>query len=418
MTEQQGKLLILKHTFRNNTEKLLSVLVRDNRLLHVQAESDSDIGNIYIAKVQKVALSTGACFVAISPDKQCFLPLAEALDETCALLLNRPWDKTIRPGDELLVQVVREAIRGKLPSVTTRISFSGKYAVLSAGQKHLGISAKIKESRKAEILSYLQDNGRIDRKKTCQTEEIFNISYGFVIRTNAATLPEDSLFLLLQEWKELEEKWKDLLSHVKSRTCYSCLYQEQPTYLKNLRDIYDDSYDEIVTDLPDIYETIQAFYKQNALMQNASLRLYQDNLVSLENLYGIPAKLESVLGSRVWLKSGAYLVIEPTEAMTVIDVNSGKYESQKENSDVTAYQINMEAAREIAFQLKLRNLSGIIVVDFINMKKHDNELLMKQLKQLCSKDSVPTEVVDMTPLGLVEITRKKINRTLKEQLCI
>lgn len=416
MTEQHGKLLILKHTFRNNTEKLLSILIRDNRLLHVQAEAGSDIGNIYIAKVQKVSPGAGACFVAIAPDKPCFLPLAEALDESCALLLNRPWDKTIRPGDELMVQIVREAIRGKLPSVTTKISFSGKYVVLSAGQKHLGISGKIRENRKAEILSYLQNQNLVDTKKMCQTEEIQNLSYGFVIRTNAAALQEDSG--LVEEWRELEEKWKDLLFHVKNRTCYSCLYQEQPTYLKNLRDIYDDSYDEIVTDLPDIYEALQAFFEQNPLMKNVPLRLYQDDLISLENLYGIPAKLESAIGSRVWLKSGAYLVIEPTEAMTVIDVNSGKYESRKENAAVTAFQINMEAAAEIAFQLKLRNLSGIIIVDFINMKKQDNEFLLKRLKQLCSKDSVPTEVVDITPLGLVEITRKKINKTLKEQLSI
>ena len=191
-----------------------------------------------------------------------------------------------------------------------------------------------------------------------------------------------------------------------------------PTYIKNLRDIYDESYDEIITDCQDIYLNLKQYFENNSLTEYGSLRLYNDDRITLSNLYGIPSKIEMALGSRVWLKSGGYLVIEPTEALTVIDVNSGKYESKKGTPDNSAYKINMEAAEEIAYQLKLRNLSGIIIVDFINMKKNDNEQLLSYLKKLCRKDSVPTDVVDMTPLGLVEITRKKINKTLKEQLSL
>ncbi len=410
----QGKLLILKHTFNNNREKLLSVLIRGKRLLHVQAESGSEIGNIYIAKVTKVTRSAGACYVSIRRKEFCYLLLAEAEDPTCSLLLNREWDGTVRAGDELLVQVKREALKTKLPSVTTRISFSGKYTVLSTGQKHLGFSGKLKEERKKDVLSFLQEAGYVDDKKLCNIKESMGLSYGFVIRTNAASLEDNTC--LLQEWRLLEEKWHNLLSYVKTRTCYSCLYEEQPTYIKNLRDIYDESYEEIVTDIPEVYENIKAYLEENPLLGQPSVRLYQDELISLGNLYGVSSKISAALGSHVWLKSGAYLVIEPTEALTVIDVNSGKYESKKGTPDLTAYQVNMEAAREIAFQLKLRNLSGIIIVDFINMKERDNQILLKHLKQLCHKDSVPTEVIDITPLGLVEITRKKINKTLKEQL--
>lgn len=416
MMSDTGKLLILKYTFKNGTQKLLSLLVQNNRLLHVQAESGSDIGSIYIGKVKNIASNIGACFVELAPGKTCFLPLTEAEDKHSTLLLNRDWDGGIRPGDELLVQVTREAIKTKLPSVTTKVSFSGKYVVLSAGQRHLGISGKIKEGRKRELLELLQSNGLVDEKKICNTNEIMGISYGFVVRTNAATLSDDQY--LVQEWRALEEKWKTLLSHAKSRTCYSCLYQEMPTYIKNLRDIYDTSYDEILTDQLDIYEKLQEYFQQNSLPEHACLRFYNDEQISLSSLYGIPSKLEIALGNRVWLKSGGYLVIEPTEALTVIDVNSGKYESRRETSESSAYKINLEAAREIACQLRLRNLSGIILVDFINMKKNDNSALMRYLKELCSQDSVPTEVVDMTPLGLVEITRKKINKTLKEQLTL
>lgn len=413
MTES-GKLLILKHTFKNGSEKLLSLLVRDNRLLHVQAESKSDIGSIYVGKVKNISANIGACFVEISPGNLCFLPLSEAEDKSCSLLLNRAWDGTIHAGDELLVQIVREAMNTKLPSVTTKISFSGKYVVLSAGQKHLGMSGKIKEERKKEIVALLQAENLINDKKICNIRESLGLSYGFVIRTNAANLADDQN--LIKEWRALEEKWCNLLSYAENRTCYSCLYQEMPTYIKNLRDIYDENYSEIITDQPDIYANLCEYFEENSLQEHADLRFYEDAQISLSNLYGIPSKLEMALGSRVWLKSGGYLVIEPTEALTVIDVNSGKYESRKDTPANSAYKINMEAAQEIAYQLKLRNLSGIIIVDFINMKKNDNEQLMRYLKQLCAKDSVPTDIVDMTPLGLVEITRKKINKTLKEQL--
>ncbi len=410
-----GKLLILDYTLKNGSKKLLSLLVRDNRLIHVQAESNCNIGNIYVGKVKNISNNMNACFVEISPGNLCYLPIEEINDNASICLVNRNWDGKLRAGDELIVQVIREAIKSKLPSVTTRISFSGKYVVISAGQRHLGMSGKIKEGRKKELLTYLQTNNLVDEKKLCNIDTSSAGSYGFVIRTNAATLQDDSL--IIKEWKALEEKWHNLLAYASNRTCYSCVYQEMPTYIKNLRDIYDNSYDEIITDNENIYQSLKQYLTENLFTEKLPLRLYNDDKISLSALYGIPSKLDMALGNRVWLKSGGFLVIEPTEALTVIDVNSGKYESKKGNPETLAYTINMEAAEEIAYQLKLRNLSGIIIVDFINMKKSNNEHLLRYLKQLCKKDEVPTDVIDMTPLGLVEITRKKINKNLKEQLC-
>ena len=147
-----------------------------------------------------------------------------------------------------------------------------------------------------------------------------------------------------------------------------------------------------------------------------SLRLYQDKMLSLSKLYSIESRMETALGNRVWLKSGGYLIIEPTEALTVIDVNSGKYETNKSNED-TVLAVNLEAAEEVALQLRLRNLSGIIIVDFINMAQETSKnQIMALLKQLTAKDVVKTTVVDMTALGLVEITRKKTSKPLREQL--
>ena len=143
------------------------------------------------------------------------------------------------------------------------------------------------------------------------------------------------------------------------------------------------------------------------------LTLYEDSLLPLSKLYSLETAFGKALGKNVWLKSGGYLVIEPTEAMTVIDVNTGKYSGRKNMQD-TICRINMEAADEIGRQLRLRNLSGIIIVDFINQEKAEAGRLLEFFRECCKKDTVPVRVVDMTPLGLVEITRKKVRRPLAE----
>lgn len=169
---------------------------------------------------------------------------------------------------------------------------------------------------------------------------------------------------------------------------------------------------EIVTDQLSMREPLERYCREHEI--DVSVRLYQDDTLSLSVLYSIESKLETALASRIWLKSGGYLVIEPTEALTVIDVNTGKYEAGKEPQE-TYRRINLEAAEEVAIQLRLRNLSGIIVVDFINMQASYNRELLEYLRALVQKDKIQTDVVDMTPLGLVEITRKKMSRPLREQ---
>ena len=169
---------------------------------------------------------------------------------------------------------------------------------------------------------------------------------------------------------------------------------------------------EIVTDQLSMQEPLERYCREHEI--DVSVRLYQDDTLSLSVLYSIESKLETALASRIWLKSGGYLVIEPTEALTVIDVNTGKYEAGKEPQE-TYRRINLEAAEEVAIQLRLRNLSGIIVVDFINMQASYNRELLEYLRALVQKDKIQTDVVDMTPLGLVEITRKKMSRPLREQ---
>ena len=199
------------------------------------------------------------------------------------------------------------------------------------------------------------------------------------------------------------------------KVCLTCLCKPSEAIYEVLEQLADPGeYNEILTDDPEVFRKLSE--GDHPLLKQKSLRLYEDPAISLRLLYSLERGLEAALDTKVWLKCGGYLVIEPTEAMTVIDVNSGKNESRKSGED-TYYQVNLEAAEEVARQLRLRNLSGIIIVDFINMaaKERQKELL-DTLKALTSEDPQHPRIVDMTPLGLVEITRKKSHPTLAEQL--
>ena len=209
---------------------------------------------------------------------------------------------------------------------------------------------------------------------------------------------------------------KQLIKESGSRTCYSCLYKTLPSYIAGIRDSYAGGLEEIVTDCPDLYGQLKEYLETSQAEDAGKLKLYTDRLLSLGKLYSLDNALSKALDKRVWLKSGGYLVIEPTEAMVVIDVNTGKYEGKKKLEE-TVLKINLEAAAEIARQLRLRNLSGIIIVDFIDMEREeDRKALLAHLVEVVSRDPVKTTVVDMTALNLVELTRKKVRKPLHEQV--
>jgi Ribonuclease G/E len=229
------------------------------------------------------------------------------------------------------------------------------------------------------------------------------------------------------EYQILVERMRQLMHNAGHRTCFSCL-QSPPAYFETAIDgLRKGEQWEIVTDLPDLYTELELYLKSHC-DQSITARLYQDDILPLAKLYSIDSRLKEALSQKVWLKSGAYLVIEQTEAMTVIDVNTGKAFNKhlqsnkrftgKHPHDIAYfYQINQEAAKEIALQLRLRNLSGIIIVDFINMEDEALEQkLLHTFKHLVMLDPTKTEVIDITPLGLVEITRKRKGRPLSELL--
>lgn len=395
-----GKYIILKYH-----EKILSLLYHDNRLLHAKAEEEGGnvLGNIYIGKVKKVLKNIHAAFVEILPGHPCFLSL-DGLKNP--LLINRPYDGRILAEDEIVVQVYKEASKTKTPAVSASLSLEGKYCVLSTGKPGIAYSAKLSEKVKKRIGDALRQE---------KIPEEYGRKNGIIIRTNAKGLSED-ISPLTEEIRHLSEELRRITDMSEFRTCYSVLFESPPAYLTGLRDEYEGQYEEIVTDEPEIYDRIMAYRTENPIFHLPGVRLYQDELLPLYKLYSVRTRLEEALNKKVWLKSGGYLIIEPTEAMTVIDVNSGKMITGKDE-ETTHLHINLEAAREIALQLALRNLSGIIIVDFINMRlKEHKQQLMAFFGDLLKKDPVKTKLMDITALGLVEITRMKTSRPLWEQL--
>ncbi len=372
-----------------------------------QAPDTAKIGDIFVAKVVNVTKQINAAFIDYAPGKKGYLPIVSGYTP---VITNRRYDGRILAGDELLVQLEKEAVRTKEPVFTMNLSLAGKYSVVSNANTYKGVSNKCSKSQKEQLRAVIPPD----------------CSYGVVVRTNAASLlgtentkeeaqeSQSKLQPVTEEIAELSKKMSTLLEEGVHRTCYSRIWQSPPPYLTNMRDERN-KYRQIITDSRGLYEELRAFISLYMPEQLANISLYQDEY-PLQKLYRVETQLEELLSKKVWLKSGAYLVIEKTEAMYVIDVNSGKNITKKDNA-AYIYQINMEATVEIMRQIRLRNLSGMILVDFINMEdKQQATALLQELRALAKQDRVLTSVVDITALGLVEITRKKTTKSLYEQL--
>lgn len=404
MATDKGKIIIVQLN-----EKRLSILIKDNVILSVQVHRTNDyaVGNIYVGKVQSISENIAAAFVDLGQGYLTFLPLAEAKN---AFVTNRKPDGKLKAGDEIVVQIAREPVKTKLAGVTTQISLAGKYAVVARRNVNTAKKPVDEGNVKGNIQVSSKLSGELQTKfRNIETLRQTAKGFRLIVRTNAGELEEDEP--LITESKHLAEQLAHILEIADKRTCYSCLYRGKPDYLHFIENSYTTEYDEIVTDISEIYDTL----KENLAENDIPVRLYEDAMLPLYKLYAVETRIKELLDKKVWLKSGGYLVIEPTEALISIDVNSGKYEHGKDKEE-TFLKINLEAASMIALQLRARNLSGIILVDFINMKKTShNQQLMEYMRSLLKQDSVTADVVDMTGLGLMEITRKKVNPSFREQ---
>ena len=381
--------------FTEWNKKKLGLLFEDGKAMEIRCyEADSILGNVYRARVSNLSPNINAAFVDIKKGESCYLSMDDYHGEK------------LKVGDLVTVQVVRDKIKTKRYAVTTDISLQGDYAVTTLFAP-VGVSSKITDSARKKELKTLMQNLLIAEQdaqfylaegNVAEIERIKKLTLGGIIRTQAEHAEDAAIT------REIEGQARLLYSIMKKSeyaTQYTCLYHTEVEYIKDIRRMHALQDVEIVTDIPEVTEAI------------SEIPLYTDEY-TLTLRYSLASLLEKTLSKRAYLKSGAYLVIEPTEAMTVIDVNSGKSIKGK-NAEEQFLKINIEAAKEIARQLRLRNISGIVMIDFINMKEEShNHELMKNLAEYVRTDPVRTTVVDMTKLGLVELTRQKGKRALHE----
>lgn len=375
--------------------KILYMLLEDNKEVEVDVyDNDEELiyNNIYVARVKDVVPNINSAFLEIAPGKVCYF----SLDEKNVLFLNRKNTTKVCEGDLILVQVVKDAVKTKAAVVSCEINLSGKYVVLTVGKGgFIGVSHKIADKERVTHIKQLVSS--------YVTEE-----YGLVVRTDAEYAADEDI---LAEINGLTEEYKNILKIAGTRTAFTLIKKNESPLSLNLNNAHLEDGDEIVTDDVEIYNEILA---ENS---NAGVRLYEDKEISLMRAYSIETRIDKILSKNVWLKNGGYLVIEPTEALTVIDVNTGKFDGKEKDREETFLKINLEASKEIARQLRLRNISGIILVDFINMKNPDNrKILISDLEKQLYKDRIPTRFVDFTKLGLAEVTRQKKKKPVYELL--
>lgn len=371
-----------------NPEETRMGIVENGRLMEYVVERNNSaqlVGSIFLGRVCNVVRGIQAAFIDIGLDKNAFLYLG---------------DKTgITEGQRVLVEITKDARGSKGPTATLDISLAGRYAALLPEANYTGISRKITDSAERSRLKKIAD-------------EVTNGAAGAVMRTNAAGMPEEVLRADLQQ---LMADWQIIQARAKLARSPQVLHRELDISVRIVRDYLNAWIDEVVVDSPAVYGRLQELLQNIAESRSCKLLLH-DKQTDIFSYYRLSDDIASISDRRIDLPSGGYLVIDYTEAMTVIDVNSGHF-SGRENLAETVMQINREAADEISRQLRLRDIGGIIVVDFIDMdKKEYREEIMERLQHVLRADKMKPCVQDMTVLNLVEITRKKARQNLSAVL--
>ena len=361
-------------------------------------DEESLLNSIFVARVDNIVPNINAAFVRISPKQVCYMPLE---DIQAPLYVKKQSElKPLSIGDEIVVQVIKDAIKTKDPVVSTKLTLTGKYCVLTTQNTSLGVSKKIKDDDYLQMSELLRTN---------VGEQAKEHDFGMIVRTNALEATEEEL---INDLRDTVERFLELKLKSAHQCAFAVLEKPEAPYIQKLKSADLSALDAVFTDEVDIFTEIEE--KLPYLKDKGLLKLYKDDKVSLGTLYNFRGSVDKLVEKHIWLKSGANIIIEQLETMTVIDVNSGKNISKNEKAIL---DINKEAAIEIARQLRLRNISGMIIIDFINMKaKEHMDELITVLKEQIKHDSVPCTFMDVTKLGLVELTRKKTYKSLKEMI--
>jgi ribonuclease G len=397
----------------DSLEETRVALLETNQLaeLYIERKKDTSlVGNIYKGKVVKILPGMQSAFVDIGLEKAAFLHVAdvfssldysifgEDIDESIPLHL--PIEDLLQEGQAIQVQVSKDPIGTKGARVTSYITLPGRHLVLMPGVEHIGISRRIAD-----------ENERTRLKEIINEVKPPNV--GFIIRTacEGSTVEEikkDIDFLMLM-WDNIDSK-KDKINSP------NLLYSDLDLALRSVRDLLGHEVSKLIIDSEGEYNKLVEFINTYFPKLGSKVELY-DGDEPIFDVYGIELEIPKALGKRVWLKSGGYIVIDQTEALTAIDVNTGKYVGKATLED-TLLKTNLEAVKEIAYQIRLRNLGGIIIIDFIDMEKEENRnKLFTAFQDAMSRDRVKSTILQVSELGLIQMTRKRVRESLGRTLC-
>lgn len=393
-------------------EKRLVELIRQKRNAHFS------VGDIYLGKVAKIASGLNAAFINVGYQKDAFLHYYDLGPQFASYneytqgvisgkikqsnlmyfknLANIPKQgkisNQISVGQSLMVQIAKEPISSKGPRITAQLSFAGRFIILMPFSEKATVSQKIKEHEERERLRVVMEN-------------VLPKGFGVIVRTVAegksAIELEADLDMLMQKWEECFNKLKNTKPPVK-------LFGEMGRTSVTLRDMVNSSFTQILVNDGDLFEDVKEYIHQIAPEKDEIVKFY-NGATPIFDQYGVEKQIKSLFGKTVGLPTGAYLIIEHTEALHVIDVNSGTRIKTKTDQESNALEVNLEAAEEVVRQLRLRDLGGIIVVDFIDMYNKDNrDKLYKRLRELMKNDKAKHHILPPSKFGLVQITRERV----------
>jgi ribonuclease G len=371
--------------------------------LHIErTQSRGMVGNIYVGKVARVLPGMQSAFIEIGLERAAFLHVADIWEQRQNGAEAKPIERILSEGQPLMVQVVKDPIGTKGARLSTQISIAGRLLVYLPQDPHIGISQRIED-----------EAGRQHLRDMLQQVLPPDETGGFIIRTVAETATEPEL---LADVSYLRKLWHDIRARGAACAAQTLLYQDLSLAQRVLRDMVHDDTGRIIVDSRENFSRLQAFASE--YMPNVLPRLeHYTGERPLFDLFNAEEEIQKALGRRVELKSGGYLIVDQTEAMTTVDVNTGGFVGVR-NFDDTIFKTNLEAAQVMARQLRLRNLGGIIILDFIDMENEEHKrAVLAELQKALSRDRTKITLNGFTALGLVEMTRKRTRESLEHILC-
>lgn len=373
------------------------------------------VGNIYKGKVVRVLPGMEAAFVDIGLERAAFIHVSDIVSPDGSDS-DSPGDIALllREGQSLVVQVIKDPIGTKGARLTTQLSVASRYLVYMPSMPHIGISQRIEDEAERERLKNLvlsctrEDSDAAEQEAPEQNER-----GGFIVRTAAEGAGEEEF---KADIRFLERLWRKLEQRIGEYPDASVIYQDLPLAIRAIRDLIKPQSEKIRIDSRESFNKVKEF-AENFLIDVSSRLEYYPGERPIFDLYNIDDEIQKALGRKVQLKSGGYLIIDQTEAMTTIDVNTGAFVGHR-NLEETIFKTNLEAARTIGRQLRLRNLGGIIILDFIDMadEEHQRQVL-RMLEKMLERDHARTTISCVSELGLVEMTRKRTTESLGQTLC-